>query len=668
MPSNQLPLRQVHLDFHTSPHVPDVGHEFDAETFANAFAAARVNSVTVFAKCHHGHLYYETDSPARHPTLPKGSDMLRQQVDALHARGIRAPIYISVQCDEYAADTHPEWVAIDPEGRRVGRPAGAGTLVPGWQILDMSSPYQEYLAEQTREVLTKFHPVDGIFFDMCWDQVSCSTWAKAKMLERGFDPGKDDDRHRYAHANALAYMERFYKLVKEHQPTAGVYFNSRRLWNIAEEIKFQAQVEIEALPTGGWGYAYFPRHVRMARTFGKPYLGMTARFHKSWADFGGLKPRAALEYESAQMLAHGAGCSIGDQMHPRGTLDPAAYDLIGHAYQRVEAREPWCEGTTPLVDIGVVMTHARTAGKVTAGVDEGVVRMLTQLRHQFNVIDPDADFSRYKLLVLPDETIVDDATAEKLRAYLKYGGAVLGSYFSGVSADGQSSNLLHEYGIVPTGLSPFTTTYLHAGKRVEDGIAPTEHVMYERHVRVAPAPGALSLAVVVEPYFERSWKHFCSHRQTPNDKPTKFSAAVLNEAARCAYVAYPIFGMFARHGSLVYRQLVGNIIKLLLPEPRLTAGGPSGLETSVMRQPQHADRTIVHLLFAIPERRAHNLDIVEDVVPLFDVPVSVKLERKPTRAYLAPEKEAIEFVWSNGRADVRVPQVRTHAMVVFEFE
>jgi hypothetical protein len=30
-----LPLRQVHLDFHTSPYIPDLFSEFNAETFAN---------------------------------------------------------------------------------------------------------------------------------------------------------------------------------------------------------------------------------------------------------------------------------------------------------------------------------------------------------------------------------------------------------------------------------------------------------------------------------------------------------------------------------------------------------------------------------------------------------------------------------------------------------
>ena len=36
--------RAVHLDFHTSPHIPDVGSEFDAREFARTLKRARVNS------------------------------------------------------------------------------------------------------------------------------------------------------------------------------------------------------------------------------------------------------------------------------------------------------------------------------------------------------------------------------------------------------------------------------------------------------------------------------------------------------------------------------------------------------------------------------------------------------------------------------------------------
>lgn len=157
--------------------------------------ATHVNSVTVFAKCHHGHLYYNTDRPERHPGLCQDYNLLAQQVNALHAVGIRAPIYISVQCDEYAANTHPEWIAREPDSRI----HGPGMFSPGWQILDMNSPYQDYLAEQTAKVLKLFHPVDGFFFDMCWDQPSASRYAIAAMTAKSLDPTDVEQRMRHAH-------------------------------------------------------------------------------------------------------------------------------------------------------------------------------------------------------------------------------------------------------------------------------------------------------------------------------------------------------------------------------------------------------------------------------------------------------------------------------------
>ncbi len=335
---DDLRFRQIHLDFHTGPWIDDVGVDFDPRDFARTMKRAHVDSVTVFAKCHHGQLYYNTSRPERHPGLKKGHDLLRRQIDALHGEGIRAPIYISVMCDEYAANQHKDWVALQPDGKRVGRQplSNAGA---SWQILDMSSPYQEYLAEQTQEVLGKFKPVDGIFFDMCWDQPSVSKWAIESMKRQGLNPESEEDRKKHAHLIALRYMKRFKQMVLDANRGASVFFNGRPVSNLREEFSYQTQTEIESLPTGGWGYLFFPKNVRFGRNFPLPYLGMTARFHKGWADFGGIKPYAALEYETSQAIAHGARCSIGDQFHPRGTLDRAAYDLIGKIYaQRGRAR------------------------------------------------------------------------------------------------------------------------------------------------------------------------------------------------------------------------------------------------------------------------------------------------------------------------------------------
>jgi len=657
--ANSLPFRQIHLDFHTGPWINDVGAGFSAREFARVMKQARVNSVTIFAKCHHGHLYYDTQRAERHPGLKKGLDLTGEQVEALHREGIRAPIYISVQCDEFAADTHPEWIVLGADGK----PASPGPLGAGWQILDMSSPYQEYLAEQTREVLKAFKPVDGIFFDMCWDQPSLSNYAVEAMLREGFNPEIELDRQKYAHKVAMTYMKRFYKMVKETAPDATVAFNSRPLGNLKEELPFLAQVEIEALPTGGWGYMYFPKNVRFARTFDRQYLGMTARFHKTWSDFGGLKPYAALEYETSQMIAHGARCSIGDQLHPRGFLDPAAYDLIGKVYARVEAREPWLVDAKPVSQIGLFQIPSNAYFN-TGGSDEGATRMLTQLRQQFDVVTNDSRLENYEMLILPDLVALDDTMIKRIRAFVKNGGALLVSGKSGLNAAG-TETAFPELGLSYDGASPFGVTYFRFMKGFDADAPNTDHVQYDTGLRVTAGAKTEVVAKVVEPYFERGWRHFCGHNQTPAAKSTKYAAATIN--GRVGYIAYPIFQSFANHGNYPLRLLVRNMLDRLLPEPVLRVDGPTYLEGTVMRQGKNqGNRTVVHLLAYAPERRAKDLDIVEDIVPLYNVPLSLKLPKSPKKVYLAPTLEPVEFEYLAGRVNLRVPEVRGHAMIVFE--
>src|SRR5438105_9575987 len=93
---------------------------------------------------------------------------------------------------------------------------------------------------------------------------------------------------------------------------------------------------------------------RQARTTAVDFLGMTGRFHKSWADFGGLKDRDQLDYECGTIVAAGGRICVGDQLHPRGVLDPAVYRLLGHSFARIEKLEPWLEGATPAAEVAIL--------------------------------------------------------------------------------------------------------------------------------------------------------------------------------------------------------------------------------------------------------------------------------------------------------------------------
>ena len=615
--------------------------------------------MTLFAKCHHGHLYYETDRPERHPGLVPGLDLLGEQIDALHRRDIRTPIYLSVQCDEYAANTYPQWRAVDPEGKLVKR---GGPFSAGRQIMDMSSPYQDYMAEQLAEVLRRFAPGDGIFLDMCWDQVSITRWAVDQMRAGGYDPACAADRACHARAVVHEYMARYKQMVdaahRGHAPV-GVWFNSRPKTNLHVERKFLRHIEVECLPTGGWGYAQFPYVARYVRPLGLPTLSHTARFHKSWADFGGLKPEAALKYECSLILSQGMTNGVGDQLHPRGTLDKAAYDLIGRVYRHIEACEPYVIGGKVLSQIAVIVDPAAGDNPQADGL--GLTRALQQLRHQFDLVAPTAHLKGYELVIVPESVRIDPALKGRLQDHLKTEGALLVS--AAAAADEAGRPALRELGIVLRGPSPFTTTYLRPARALAAGMADTDHVMYERGLRMTAARGvgATKLCVVVEPYFERTYEHFCSHYQTPPDKVSRYAAVV--QCGQCVTFAVPIFTAYGRHGNIPYRQILGNCIARLLPRPLIRAGHPAHLETSVVRQGR---RTVVHLLSYIPMRRCEQLDIIEDAVPLVDMPLAVNLARPPRRAVLVPTGEQLPFEYKDGYAQVRISTAAGHVLVVFE--
>lgn len=667
--SLRFPRRMVHLDFHTGPDVADVASRFDPEEFAATFEEAGVDSVTVFAKCHHGQLYFDTDRPERHPGLSPDIHLLESQVEALHSRGILAPIYLSVQCDEYAANTHPDWIALDDQLRQVKW--GESPYVAGWQILDMSSPYQDYLAEQLEEVIARFAPLDGVFLDMTWDQPSSSRWAKQAMIARGLDPADARARAAYAHDLSHAYMKRFHDLLTPHLSTdvaSGIWFNSRPKTALRDESRFIRHVEIESLPTGGWGYSYFPYVSRFVKQLNLPSLSHTGRFFKSWGDNGGLKPHAALSYECAQILAQGMTPGIGDLLHPSGALNPVTYSLIGSVYRYIASCEPFVEGGTTVADIGVIVDPSLGDNPGAAGF--GAVRALQQLKHQFDIVAPGADLHSYAVVVVPETTPISADLAEKLDRFAEDGGAIL---LSRGSTEGPlGAERLRSSAVAFHGASPFSTVFL----RTDDPLGgPTgfDHAMYDRTLRLTPQEGSQVLAHIVEPYFEREWDRFCGHEYTPTSNVESEWAAIVQNGSVITAGA-PLFQAFGNHGVPAYRDLLGTCLDRLLPRPAVRMVGPVSAEATVVRTPKGLT---VHLLSYLPTRVADGqpighqgktgLDVIEDPFPLVDLAVSVRSESRPIGVTLQPAGKPLAFSYEDGYVETSVTVLSGHAMVVLEF-
>jgi len=612
----QTHQRQVHLDFHTSPHIPDVASEFDARAFAQTMKDASVNSVTVFAKCHHGMCYYPTKTGTQHPALG-GRDLLGEQIEALHSAGIRAPIYTTVAWEEDVAQRFPQWRQMTYHGNfaRCGNPDPTlGGQPGGWWYNNFVHPdYQDYIEAHVREIFANYE-VDGIFFDIVFfDHQSCWSESSAKFrADRGL-LGRDlATQVKFESAAQIAFASRFTRLVSGLDPSATIFYNSPNpiytdsKLGVHTRHDLQTHWELESLPSGFWGYQHFPRLARAFGRWGKPYLGMTGRFQRMWGDFGGLKPQAALEFECFRTQAMGGANSVGDQLPPRGTLDAGAYDLIGSVFAQCAAVEAFYDGSTTLSEIGIIAPGA--AGLDAGATDktlEGAVLMCEEAHYECAVLDEASSLTEFKLLILPDSVEVTPRLADSLRAYLAAGGKLVLSGRSGFDGDGAS---LLGLPLQVKGTVDKYPSFWRSLPEFSTALSRSDRVVYMPGLNVEAGAGTRTLVQRVLPYFKRNDLHFCSHFQTPPQaESSEFAAVIAGE--NFVYFADPIFQEYRQSGNIAVRDGWRIAVNDLIGAPLAGAGLPSTVLSAPRRR---GDDLILTLLHYIPTRKALDIDMIEE--------------------------------------------------------
>ena len=218
------------------------------------------------------------------------------------------------------------------------------------------------------------------------------------------------------------------KALKDINPNYLIYFNGP---GFEEQSESGTYLECECLPTGGWGYEYLPVMSHYMRTLGdKPILNMNGRFY-DWGDFGGLRPETAIKSELLYGLANGMRPNIGGHFHPRGDLENAVLDRIEKIYKELQTMEPWFDNAKNITEIAIVypgtIENIRGDGQL-----KSAVRMLSELKQQFDVVTLFSDWSKYKVLVIPDNIAFNEEIARRVKAHIAAGKAVISSGSSGL--------------------------------------------------------------------------------------------------------------------------------------------------------------------------------------------------------------------------------------------
>ena len=172
------------------------------------------------------------------------------------------------------------------------------------------------------------------------------------------------------------------------------------------------------------------------------------------------------------------------------------------------------------------------------------------------------------------------------------------------------------------------------------------------------------LANGVAAYFDRSYRAFCSHRQTPSSGLAGSPAIVRN--GQVIYFAHPLFTQYNQNAPRWCKQLFLNAMDLLLPEPLVRHQGPSTLRVAVNEQPDR-QRWVVHLLHYVPERRGQDFDVIEDVIPLHNLLLSLRAPGKVAAVNCVPGIEPLPHRKVGDRIEFVLPELKGHQMLEIRF-
>jgi Hypothetical glycosyl hydrolase 6/Beta-galactosidase trimerisation domain len=670
------PWRKVHVEFHNSRFVPRIGERFNADEFGDRLLEAHTNCASVFAKDMFGYSYYPSACGPIHPAL--SFDLLGAQVAALRKRKITVFAYYMTTWNPELAERHPEWLVLDRNrtsslpkfDETFGCSQQRGTCITASLCLSHEDFVKGELAH-LKELVSRYE-LDGVWIDGSGPPMECYCSECLRQLRgKGLDPLDRRAQHDHKVELHRSFLQRIQQAVKEARPGCRVGPQNEGSYGFGDRTPFIDWTDLEALFTDAtwYGYYYAPTVIRYARGFGLPTYGLTTRFKGFWGDFGGLKLPAQLHTELATVVANGSRCDIGDQMHPNARLDPAVYHVIGEVYRRIEQLEPYLEQAVPVTEAALVTSGLPLQSPCTE-TNFGWVKLLTESRVQFDIVEPTAEWERYALLILPDGLAVDEPTASRLHAFIAGGGAVLVAHTAGLLA-GTEKGWLERYGLHFAGLSPFKPAYFVPKINLTGEIPSYEYALYEGASQWRAESPATALALLGEPLFQRSPQHYTSHEQTPFDHTTSYAA--LARSGRVGLFAFPLGQSYYNQGYWIYRQAFQKLLSELLPAPLMQSDAPLSTELTLTHQAAQPGtgrktRYLVHIVNFSPVRRTpRHTDFYEDPVPLTNVTVrlNLPLEASTARAVVAGADLPARRV-AGGGVEVLVPRVPIHEVINFE--
>ena len=611
--------RAFHFDFHTSPGVKGILKNFDADKFARQLENAHVEHVNVAARCNMGFSYYNTKLGVKYPGLGE-RDILGEMIDACHKRDIAVIAYLNVALDHEVAADKINWLVMDKDGAVYRHDKKSNFF----RSMCYNSPYREHYLNEIREVSQ--YDIDGIFSDCFMVNRCYCPYCIADMKKKGVDIDDENAVYNYQIGVRSEFVEEIRAATGDKRDKIKMFFNG-----LSWGSRSQTHAEIECLSNDpNWGYDFFEPLAAYARTMYEDRVFMSGRFQNSWGDLGGIKTVTSMQHDLYLSMMNSFGISYGDHLHP---VDGFENEVVKRVKAVMEERipyEPYIDNSENLVEVGIIM-HSQPAFHRLPVFTSGAVRLMKELKLQYNLYDEKSDFDNGDVkLLLITENDFDSSFEERLCKFVKNGGKII--FFGEACELGARAGLLDYVDYV--GKDENDNAYFTL-----DG-SDMRWAIYKPSVILKNKSGT-EKSKYVSNIVNFIWDGRQSYYYRAQGEPTEYSVAVHSD--KTAAVCFNLPESYIENFLVEQRTLFSLLVDALLDEKLVASSAMP--KTATVSLTKNDKATVLHVKSTYPEHKM-NRGIIEDHVYMKSVPVSVKGEYE---VYTLPHLEKIESRCENGR-------------------
>lgn len=444
-------------------HIPDWNEDFlgkfDPDRYAELMTRAETDACELYTGNCLGMCFFPSKVGHMHRGL-KGRDIAGETLRAIGESGRGRIAYYNIW-NRWAFDTHPEWRIVDWNGRNTMEDA-SGRRVSRFGQCCLNAPgYGDFVEAQIRQLCTDY-AFDGMWIDMLgwFGSVCCCPNCRAAFLkESGLEiPEKID----FDTPEGMAFQRFREKSVADF---------ARRVERTAHAVKPEISVVIQSTPwlgnwTGGaseeflhtgtflagdfYGDALYYTSICKALnrlTVQKPIEFMTSRCI-GLEDHTSTKSREELRLSACASIAHNGAFVFIDAINPDGTMDERLYEMMGELRRELE---PMYQGWNPdaqlQADVLVYYNfhsnfdarkgksaYAKQNYKLSARMPKLAETLIgAHLTYDFVFrAQLKAGLPVNKLLIVPDQSVLDEEETALLTDFVRRGGHLLATGLTGL--------------------------------------------------------------------------------------------------------------------------------------------------------------------------------------------------------------------------------------------